>query len=339
MPGKQQDEVGRAKAAALRVLLHNTHGPYHGLPRTAGWEYPEPYTRDLMIASLGILASGNQKLIASLRRVLETLAKNQSPHGHMPSLVHDPEDRGACDTTPLFLLALGFFRQATGESSFLADAAQRALTWMQYQSPSDRVMVAQQPTTDWRDEQWVMGFGLFVNAVVHSYLRLYGRHEQAALLRQLMSRFTIEAEAQHRHVHEGLVLRRKPYYALWSYKLYRSERFDLLGNSLAILSGLAVPSRCRHTCVGRGRVRCHDTAGRPCRGPPAQSVSLHSAGRSGLAAALCEVQPTWRVSQRRCLAVRLRLLRCRLCGGRAPANGPEEARGPRAWFSRPVRRT
>ncbi|MGB2821342.1 MAG: glycoside hydrolase 100 family protein [Phycisphaerae bacterium] len=243
MPGKQQDEVGRAKAAALRVLLHNTHGPYHGLPRTAGWEYPEPYTRDLMIASLGILASGNQKLIASLRRVLETLAKNQSPHGHMPSLVHDPEDRGACDTTPLFLLALGFFRQATGESSFLADAAQRALTWMQYQSPSDRVIVAQQPTTDWRDEQWVMGFGLFVNAVVHSYLRLYGRHEQAALLRQLMSRFTIEAEAQHRHVHEGLVLRRKPYYALWSYKLYRSERFDLLGNSLAILSGLAAPSR------------------------------------------------------------------------------------------------
>ena len=219
------------------------HGPYRGLPRTAAWAYPEPYTRDLMIAALGILVSGNERLIASLRRVLETLARNQSPRGHVPSLVHDPEDRGASDTTPLFLLILACFRRATGELSFLEEPARRALTWMDYQSPSDRVMVAQQPTTDWRDEQWVMGFGLFVNTVVYSYLRLYRRQEQASLLRRLMSRFAIEAEATHRHVHEGLVLRHKPYYALWSYKLYRSERFDLLGNSLAILSGLAAPSR------------------------------------------------------------------------------------------------
>jgi hypothetical protein len=38
-------------------------------------------------------------------------------------------------------------------------------------------------------------------------------------------------------------VRDKPYYALWSYKLYSSERFDLLGNSLAILSGIASQSR------------------------------------------------------------------------------------------------
>jgi hypothetical protein len=243
MPRTTSEGVEQAKEAALQVLLHNMHGPYRGLPRTAGWGYPEPYTRDLMIAGLGVLASGNERLLASLRRVLETLAKNQSPRGHIPSLVHDGEDRGASDTTPLFLLTLACFRLATGEGCFLEEAARRALTWMDYQSPSDRVMVAQQPTTDWRDEQWVMGFGLFVNAVAYSYLRLYGRHAQARLLRQMMGRFTIEAEAMHRHVHEGLVLRHKPYYALWSYKLYRSERFDLLGNSLAILSGLAAPSR------------------------------------------------------------------------------------------------
>jgi hypothetical protein len=35
----------------------------------------------------------------------------------------------------------------------------------------------------------------------------------------------------------------KPYFALYSYKLYHSERFDLLGNSLAILNGIASPSR------------------------------------------------------------------------------------------------
>jgi hypothetical protein len=44
-------------------------------------------------------------------------------------------------------------------------------------------------------------------------------------------------------VHEGLIIKHKPYYAFWTYKVYSSERFDLLGNSIAILSGLAPKSR------------------------------------------------------------------------------------------------
>ena len=240
-----QGPTETAKQAALEVLLHNSHGPYHGLFRTAGWGYPEPYTRDLMIASLGILATGNDRLVASLRRVLETLARNQTPRGHIPSLAHDPEDRGASDTTPLFLLGLGLYRKATGEEFFLDDAACRALTWMEYQSPGDRVMVAQQPTSDWRDEQWVMGFGLYVNAIVFACLRLFGRHEQAALLKDLMGRFVISEDAVPRHIREGLVVPHKPYYAMWSYKLFQSTRFDLLGNSMAVLFGLASPSRSR----------------------------------------------------------------------------------------------
>jgi len=237
--------IADAKEAALQVLLHNARGPYRSLPRTAGWGYPEPYTRDMMISALGFLATGNEELIAALRQVFEALAENQTERGHIPSLAHDPDDRGASDTTPLFLLALAIYRKVTGEKDFLEDAAHRALTWMDYQSPSDRVMVAQQPTSDWRDEQWVMGFGLFVNAVVYAYLKLFGEHRKAATLRSFMGRFTIKAEAPHHHVHEGLVVRYKPYYALWSYKIYSSERFDLLGNSLAVISGLAPPSRAR----------------------------------------------------------------------------------------------
>lgn len=237
--------VLRARAAALQVLLHNVHGPYRGLPRTAGWGYPEPYTRDMMISSLGVLVSGNARLMKSLQRVLETTAANQSRRGHIPSLVHDREDRGASDCTPLFLMATGMFRTATGRTGFLQEAVAKAITWMEYQSPSDRVLVAQLPTSDWRDEQWVLGYGLFVNTVVHTYLRLFGYENQAATLREMMGRFTVKGERQHRHVHEGLVLRHKPYYAMWSYKVYRSDRFDLLGNSVAILSGIAARSRAK----------------------------------------------------------------------------------------------
>ena len=236
-------EIEKAKKAAQEVLLHNAHGPFHGLPRTAGWGYPEPYTRDLMFSILGIAVSENKKLIESIKTVLETLAKNQTLRGHIPSLVHDKEDRGSSDTTPLFLLAVGIFRKVTGRIDFLEEAVSKALVWMEYQSPSDRQLVAQQPTSDWRDEQWVTGYGLFVNTVVYSYLRILGHDERAEKMRHDMSRFTIAPDSVHHHVTEGLVVKHKPYFAFWSYKIHSSERFDLLGNSLAILSGLASISR------------------------------------------------------------------------------------------------
>lgn len=225
------------------MLLNNAHGPYRGLPRAAGWGYPEPYTRDIMVSSLGILTTGNKKLIASLRRSMEVVAGNQSRLGHIPSLVHDPDDRGASDCTPLFLMAVALFRQAAGQPDFLQEAVDKAMKWMEYQSPSDRVIVTQLPTSDWRDEQWILGYGLYVNTVVYTYLKLHGQDDRASRLREAMGRFTVKGDRQNRHVHEGLVLRHKPYYALWSYKVYRSERFDLLGNSMAVLSGIASTTR------------------------------------------------------------------------------------------------
>ena len=75
MLNKNWEEIEEAKKAALKVLIHNAQGPYHGLPRTAGWGYPEPYTRDLMFSIFGIAVSENQKLLESIQKVLETLAK------------------------------------------------------------------------------------------------------------------------------------------------------------------------------------------------------------------------------------------------------------------------
>lgn len=236
-------EIKETQKAAIEVLLHNAHGSYRGLPRTAGWGYPEPYTRDLMFSVFGIGVSENQKLIESMRKVLETLSKNQTKRGHIPSLISDREDRGSSDTTPLFLLCAAIFRKITGEEDFLQNAISKALVWMEYQSPADRYLVAQQPTSDWRDEQWVIGYGLYVNTIVYSCLRLLGQHGRAELMLKEMRKFTITGGVQPRHVREGLAIKHKPYFALWSYKIHNSERFDLLGNSLAILSGIASPSR------------------------------------------------------------------------------------------------
>ena len=237
--------VQEAQAAAMDVLLHNACGPYDGLPRTAGWGYPEPYTRDLLISALGIFASGHGDLLRSLRRVLETLALNQSPRGQIPSMVHDRENRGASDTTPLFLLVLGMFRRVTGETSFLEEAGAKALHWMDYQTIDDRDLVGQQPTSDWRDEQWVLGHGLYVNALVHGYMNVLGLVDRAEALR-----IAANQEGGGGFVSEG-----QPVYALWFYKVLRDNRCDLLGNSLAILTGLAEPNRAR-SMVGWIEAQC-----------------------------------------------------------------------------------
>ncbi|MBU0510852.1 MAG: amylo-alpha-1,6-glucosidase [Chloroflexi bacterium] len=239
----KKSSIEQAKDAALRVLLNNIQGPFRGLPRTAGWGYPEPYTRDLMIASLGMLPSGEEKLINSQRQVLEALATNQSTRGHIPSLVHNRKDRGSSDTTPLFLIGVSLYRQVTGERNFLESAVQKALLWMSYQSPGDAIVVAQQPTSDWRDEQWVYGYGLYVNTLVYIYQRLYGMEDKAKKLRAILNQAHFQRKGETDLQGVGFTVPGKPYYALWAYKVHQSKRFDLLGNSLAILSGIASPSR------------------------------------------------------------------------------------------------
>lgn len=230
MTSENWGSIEMAKSAAMEILQHNAKGPFHGLPRTAGWGYPEPYTRDLLIAVFGIAVTNNRELLQTVRNILGVLAENQSKKGHIPSLVHHGNDRGASDTTPLFLIAVAIYRNVSGEPGFLEGPVRKALVWMAYQSPTDTHLIGQLPTSDWRDEQWVLGYGLFVNTLVYIYLRLLKIDESARKFQLEMERFGLTS---------------KPYYALWFYKVYRSERFDLLGNSLAILSGIAGLSRAR----------------------------------------------------------------------------------------------
>jgi hypothetical protein len=86
-----------------------------------------------------------------------------------------------------------------------------------------------------------------VNTLVYTYLRLFGLNDKAKIVRDLINGSVVTGGVRHKHVHEGLRLKKKPYYALWSYKVHSSERFDLVGNSLAVLAG--VPSRTRATSI------------------------------------------------------------------------------------------
>lgn len=236
MPFEENSNIGQARRAAIEVLLHNVRGGRGGLPRTAGWGYPEPYTRDLMIGSLGVLVSGNEELVASLGRTLLALAGRQTTLGLIPGIADEGEALGASDTTPLFLIGLAAYRAVGHAPGFLDEVAQKALLWCEYESPQDRVPVAQRPSNQRRDEQWVPGQGLYVNALVHCCLVLFGRGERAQVRRDEM-RCPVETEAALRHASEGLALPEHPYSTFWSCKQQQGLQFDLLGNSIAILSG------------------------------------------------------------------------------------------------------
>src|SRR6476646_12042492 len=115
----QDPIIEEARRAALEVLHYNARGPRGDLPRTAGWGYAEPYTRDWMIAALGVLTTGDAVLLDTIQRMLVALAAGQSPHGHIPGLADAPADRGSSDTTPLFLIGLALYRRVTGQAAFL----------------------------------------------------------------------------------------------------------------------------------------------------------------------------------------------------------------------------
>lgn len=238
-----RSDIDDAERAAVEVLLHNARGHHGRLPSTAGWGYPEPYTRDLMFATPGIAVSGNRYLMASLRRVFRTLAAGQSRQGQIPGLASNPDDLGASDTTPLFLTGLAVFRRATGEAGFLDSAAERAFAWLAGRREDGTGFVPQQPKSDWRDELWVPGYSLYVNVLIYMALRLWGRDGEAGRLKEQISRSNLRHKQGDRHVYEGLALTDRPHYASWVLKTEQDSRFDLLGNSLAILSGIAGPER------------------------------------------------------------------------------------------------
>jgi Alkaline and neutral invertase len=89
----------------------------------------------------------------------------------------------------------------------------------------------------------VMGYGLYVNALYHWTLTLFDKSEEAARLRTIMNHLEVIDESYKSSQCDGFVILDRPYYAMWTYKSEGSERFDLLGNCLAILSGIASKSR------------------------------------------------------------------------------------------------
>lgn len=266
----------RAREEAWKVLRAN-QGEL-GL-RAAGTAYPEVWARDAIIAGLGIAASGNANDLDALRRSLRSLAAGQSALGRIPNhvrrvdgngpLTADTVFAGAIDASLWYIIGhniLSRSMQSTVDLASIWESLQRAHRWLEYQDANECGLLEVHESMDWADlfsNRYnsllpnVLWFG--ANQAMSNMAARMGCDQAVYAERAEDIRFKLNQllwvgpevardSAWIRANREewlyptqlvDTILVTRPYYL--PYMAFRDygDRFDTLGNLLAILLGLA----------------------------------------------------------------------------------------------------
>jgi hypothetical protein len=195
-------KTGYRKAIAL---LHSCATDDGFVATPAGSDnYRRVWGRDGAILSLAALLSGDEELIETARRTLETLARYQGPHGEIPSNVDPASDRvsyggtaGRVDADLWFLVACGEFWARTGDRAFLERLLpniHKAYFLLGAWQFNNRGLIYVPLTGDWADEYLQHGYVLYDQL-------LYLQAQRA------VSRFNAETQCSHDHVLEDRISR------------------------------------------------------------------------------------------------------------------------------------
>lgn len=246
--------------------------------RAAGRAYPQVWARDAIIAGLGVAAAGSADDIDALRRSLRSLAAAQSRLGRIPNHVRrDERDdiaadtvfAGAVDASLWYIIGHDVLSRSTSDGRDLAggwESLQNAYRWLEYQDANECGLLEVHESMDWADlfanrynsllpnVLW-FGANLAMSRIASRLDRdgsAYAKQAESIRFKinQLLwvgpevSRDTAWIKANReewlyptRLVDTMLVTR--PYYL--PYMAFRDygDRFDTLGNLLAVLFGLA----------------------------------------------------------------------------------------------------
>jgi hypothetical protein len=239
--------------------------------RAGGAAYPEVWVRDAVITGLGLVAIGDDAGRELLRRSLASVAGLQSRLGRIPNHVFSPAEgaetvadtmfAGAVDASLWFIVAHDVLGDG-GDPAVLAGAYR----WLEYQDANECGLLEVHESMDWADL-----FANRYNSLVPNVLWYAANRSMAALARRRGEDgdgYETRAEGIRFRINQLLwvgpevprdrawiranrleweyptqlvdtVLGNRPYYL--PYMAFRDfgDRFDTLGNLLAVLFGVA----------------------------------------------------------------------------------------------------
>ncbi|HEY8141048.1 MAG TPA: glycoside hydrolase 100 family protein [Kofleriaceae bacterium] len=271
----------RARASAWEVV--RACGESGVLVAAAGSRlYPHVWTRDVGLAALGIASRGAPPdAIGTLLRSLEILARHQKELGRMPLKVDAAadaavsENSAGIDSGPWFTLAVFALARAAGRDAIahLIDPARRAMIHTAHLDLDGCGLIVSPEAGDWADMLPHRHHVLYSNALHVAALRalalLVDEPAEAALLAERARRsagridllFGLDGATSGSAAGDRLAVLAAAspewgisgqYATRWGdlpfylpYVAFRAagSHFDLVGNSIAILAGVAPPAR------------------------------------------------------------------------------------------------
>lgn len=249
-------------------ILAATPGPH---ARKRG--YTAIFGRDAAVCAIGMALSGDRQLQRAAAAGLRTLARHQAPNGQIPKYV-DVEQRepdfwylGCIDSTLWWLIALAVLdandaapraTTAAGRDGALQTRFARqirlAIQWLLAQEHQRFFLLQQNEASDWADIMPRSGFVLYTNALWYHVKRLYGLQKLAAThanFNGLFHPFSAGLAQYKRARLLGKYVRararsRDLYLSFVNFSFFGDEG-DVLGNSLALLLGLADETAAQRT--------------------------------------------------------------------------------------------
>ncbi len=213
--------------------------------------YLNIFARDTGICSLGILTSGNKKLIHLVKKSLLILGRFQASNGQIPNYVNPDTNyinfwrMGCIDATLWWLIAIKYYERYTGDKNFilqLKNKIKKAITWLSCQEhPIDKLLV-QNEASDWADIMPRSGCVLYTNALWYKVKTLYKIRDTQITKENFNAIFypfntPLNKFPQHNQTTIKAIqnFKKKDYYLSFVNYLFWGNDFDVYGHSLAII--------------------------------------------------------------------------------------------------------
>ena len=214
--------------------------------------YLSIFGRDAGICALGMVASGDKKLIKIARESIDTLIRGQAIDGQIPNYVKPQKNyvdfwrMGCIDATLWCLIAIKFFDNYAGYKVKLEDKYKKhilkALYWLKCQKHEQDKLVMQNEASDWADLMPRTGKVLYSNALWYQVSLMYDLKITKTIKKNFnlifypyKSNLDKVMKCDLATVTEIQELKPKKYYISYLNYLHWGRDVDVFGNSLSII--------------------------------------------------------------------------------------------------------